>query len=158
MSLVIKQLNIPKTNIGIDTYIYKDVSLDFELGNSNNDSLLIKKKTGKDLKPLIDESAIINSLRNLFLTRKGQKILAPTYGLNFEDYLFTTVSAINANIIGEQILSEVSIFEPRVRLNQVNVIPDIDNNQYTIYLNLSIPILNNKIIPFAGILTSGSFN
>ena len=43
-------------------------------------------KNTQDLKIDYDEKAIYNSIRNIFNTKKGQKILNPTFGLDLEQY------------------------------------------------------------------------
>ena len=51
-----------------------------------------------------DLGAIKNSIRNIFTTKKGQKILNPDFGCSLEQYLFTPISEANAKVIGGEIL------------------------------------------------------
>lgn len=140
-------------------FIYKDVSLDFSFGKVTKETELYRAQGSKnDLNELLDVDCIKNSLRNLLTTRKGQKLLNPEYGSSFEDYLFTNISELHAQLIGESINKDIAVYEPRVQVLQLNVIPDIDNNQYNIIIHMALPSLNNKVVSLNGNLTNTNFN
>jgi len=122
-------------------FAFKDLHLDFEKSGEYNTTLQ-RKIEGNDIKVDFDESAIRNSLKNLFNTRPGQRFLFPLYGLDFYQYLFETVSQENGQLIGEKIVTAVENFEPRVRIQQCNVVAKPDDNEYEITLIVSIPIFN----------------
>lgn len=122
-------------------YYYTDLHLD--LTKSGNFSTALNKKIeGNDVQIDYDESAIKNSLRNLFNTKPGQRFLFPLYGLDLNQYLFEAVSEFNGQIIGEKIVTAIKNFEPRVTLRNCNVIAMPDDNQYDITIIVEIPILN----------------
>lgn len=122
-------------------YYYKDLHLD--LAKSGNFSTALNKKIdGNDIQIDYDESAIKNSLRNLFNTKPGQRFLFPLYGLDLNQYLFEAVSEFNGQIIGEKIVTAIKNFEPRVTLRNCNVVAMPDDNQYDITIIVEIPILN----------------
>jgi phage baseplate assembly protein W len=115
------------------TYQYADLQLDFS------------NPVERDIKADYDEAAIRNSIVNLFNTIPGQNLLNPEYGLNLVQFLFTPASDLNARLIGEKILKQIGIFEPRVTVKNVNVDVDIDNQTYTITLSILILPLNKSI-------------
>ena len=123
-------------------YYYKDLHLDFEK-SSNFSTSLHRKIEGNDVKVDFDESAIRNSLKNLFNTKPGQRFLFPLYGLDLNQYLFEAVTEFNGQIIGEKIVKSIENFEPRVTLRQCNVVAMPDDNQYDITIIVDIPILNS---------------
>ena len=85
---------------------YKDLFLDLaEQSNSGNS--LFNKKTSLDLKASVDEAAIVNSIRNIFTTTPGEKILDPTFGLNLSQWLFQPLDEFTAREIGETILNGI---------------------------------------------------
>lgn len=90
-----------------------------------------------DIQLSYDEEAIRNSLRNLFTTQKGQRILFPDYGMSFYDILFEPVSEIHALAIQLRLQEEIPKCEPRVSVVQCKVEPLPDENRYNVYLQLS---------------------
>jgi phage baseplate assembly protein W len=122
-------------------YYYKDLHLDFAKTYVYN-TTLNSRIEGNDVQADFDTSAIINSLKNLFNTKPGQRFLFPLYGLDLNQYLFESVSRENGQLIGEKIASSIETFEPRVTLRQCNVVAMPDENQYDITIVVSIPIFN----------------
>ena len=90
-------------------------------------------------------------------TKKGQKILAPTFGLDIEQYLFENISKENGQLIGTTIFEELSLYEPRIIVDNVDIIARPDQNEYKISISITIPSLNNKKGTANGLLTSTGF-
>ena len=88
----------------------------------------------------------------------GQKLLNPDYGLNISQFLFIPASETMARMIGNRILEGVEHYEPRVTVDNVNVIVDEDTAEYTIDLTLKIPKLSNTSVKFTGILKQPGFS
>lgn len=120
---------------------FKDFHLDFKK-EFNYDTVIQKKIDGNDLKVDYDKEAIINSLKNLFNTRPGQRFLFPLYGLDLSQYLFEAVTEENGQVIGESIVTAIERYEPRVTLRQCNVVAKPDDNEYEITVMISIPLFN----------------
>ena len=123
-------------------YYYKELHLDFAK-SGNYSTALQRKIEGSDIEVDYDESAIKNSLRNLFNTKPGQRFLFPLYGLDLNQYLFEAVSEFNGQLIGEKIVRSIELYEPRVKLRQCNVVAKPDDNEYDITIIIEIPILNS---------------
>ena len=122
--------------------LYKDLFLDLQEDQSPVTNNLYGKSTKTDLRIAYDEMAIVNSLRNIFNTTPGEKILNPAFGINLTQWLFEPISEFAAREIGEAILNGISMYEPRVVVNNVSVIADPENSQYIIKLSMTIPQLN----------------
>jgi len=121
--------------------VYTDLHLDFTVESSYNGALGYSIQ-GNDLKADYDENAIKNSLRNLFNTKPGQRFLFPLYGLDLNQFLFEAITPVNAQLIGEKIVSSIEKFETRVTVLNVNVVSDPENNKYDIDITVRIPIFN----------------
>jgi phage baseplate assembly protein W len=135
---------------------YRDIHFDLaEKTNSGNS--LYAKKTILDIKASEDEAAIVNSIRNIFTTTPGEKILEPTFGLNLSQWLFQPLDEFTAREIGETILTGIEKYEPRVKVNNVNVDVEYDQHQYTIKLVLTIPSLNIDSKSYDAILAQPGF-
>lgn len=139
-----------------NTHLFKDLALDLE-PESVTTGALYREETITDIKHSLDEGAIKNSLRNLFTTMPGQKLLNPDYGLSINQFLFQPLTEDTAEEIGNRILRGIETYEPRVTVKNINVNLDIEQSQYDIYLTLTIPALSNSTVKFTGILTQPGF-
>lgn len=129
-----KQVNSPDTKLNeeiIDVEsVYTDLHLDLDL--AKNIGLGLNNVISKDILVDTDLVAIKNSIRNIFTTKKGEKILAPEFGCSLEQYLFNPVSDVYGRLIGQEILEAFEKYEPRVEVKKIKVLADPDQNQYEI--------------------------
>jgi phage baseplate assembly protein W len=137
-SLKIDEISQKSLNKG---YLYKDVSFDLEPATFLNPQLN-KKESLKDIQAIYDLEAIKNSIANCFLTAPGQKILNPTFGIDLRRFLFEPADEFTAELIKDDITEKLPDIEPRIRVRNVEVIPDEDNNEFDITLQIDIPSLN----------------
>lgn len=132
-----KQVNSPTTSLDkeiIDTSsVYTDLHLDLQL--SKNIGSGINYVNSKDILVDYDIAAIKNSIKNIFTTKKGEKILAPEFGCSLEQYLFEPISELYGRLIGEDILNSIAKYEPRIEVTAVNVLTLPDDNRYDIEIN-----------------------
>jgi len=155
------RLDILKDRKNTDAYrkfSYADLKLDLDLNSHVPSTPIGIGKNPVDLKISYDENAIFNSIRNIFNTKKGQKILNPTFGLDLEMFLFDNISKENGDMIGRTIYEELPMYEPRITVESVNVIARPDHNEYKISITIIIPSLDNRVSTSTGILTEESFN
>jgi len=155
------KLDILKDNKNSDAYrrfSYADLKLDLELSSHIPSTPVGVPKNASDLKISYDENAIFNSIRNVFNTKKGQKILNPNFGLDLDRFLFESITRDNAEMIGRTIQEELPVYEPRINIHNVTVIAKPDNNEYQIDITIIIPSLDNKSATSTGILTDEGFN
>ena len=136
---------------------YKDVFFDLE-EKSNSGRSFYNKDTKVDIKSSDDEAAIVNSIRNIFSTSPGERILEPTFGLNLKQWLFEPLDEFTAQEIGETIVSGIKRFEPRVEIKNVNVNINYEQHEYTIQLVMSVPALNINDKTYDAILAQPGFN
>jgi len=137
-------------------YTYKDVALDLRTGFNKSDELF-KANVEKDLVAIYDSDAIRNSLSNLFNTNNGERVLTPSYGLNLKKYLFLPVTTQNALLLGSDIKSGITTWEPRVTVQQISVVTDEENNTYEVSLTVSLNNLQNTTLTLPGVLSNSGF-
>ena len=106
---------------------FKDLSMSFKVNPLND-----------DLIPLKNEAAIARSLRNIVFTSPGEKFFNPDFGSNISKVLFENIDEISAIQIKEEIELSIKNFEPRVRLTEVEINPNYDNNQFDVTINYKI--------------------
>lgn len=150
-AIVLDALSVP-----LSSSTYKDLLLDLKIDYTKNTQLL-KRREIKDIQISEDIGAIKNSLFNLFTTMPGQKLLNPLYGLNLTQYLFVPVSEAQGQIIGEAIFKGIQKYEPRIRLEKLNIQIDPDNNQYEIFMLISVPTLNITGVGLKGVLSESGY-
>ena len=137
---------------------YRDLYLDLVESDQPYNDAMYGKSTQIDLKTSIDEGAIMNSLRNIFTTNPGEKILDPTFGLSLTRWLFEPLDEFIAQEIGEAILEGIEKFEPRVSVRNITVNMNAEQNQYDLKLVLTIPSLNIIEKSYEAILNQPGFN
>ena len=158
MALKLDILKDVKNKDSYRNYSYADLHLDLSLDSFLSNNNVGANKNPQDLKIDYDEQAIYNSINNIFNTKKGQKILNPTFGLDLEQNLLDKITTENGQIIGTTIYEELSLYEPRIIVNDVSVVAKPDQNEYKISISITIPSLNNKKNTATGILTTQGFN
>ena len=106
---------------------FKDLSMSFKANPLNDDLITLK-----------NEAAIARSLRNIIFTSPGEKFFNPDFGSNISKVLFENIDEISAIQIKEEIELSIKNFEPRVRLQEVEINPDYDNNQFDVTITYRI--------------------
>lgn len=119
---------------------YADLDLDF-----------YANPTTKDVAILSGENAIKRSVRNLVMTNHFERPFQSHIGSNIRRALFDNVSAISALILKDAIRDVITNFERRVKVLEVNVDGDPDNNGYNVtvkyvILNRQLPIIQSLFL------------
>lgn len=135
---------------------FTDLKLDLQIGETFNDELN-KKDQITDIKTSNNLDAIRNAFISLITTSPGEKILNPTFGINFGDLLFLPVSEARALVIGENIVANVTKFEPRISIVGLEVIADEENQEYIINFEFTVPRFLNESLRISGALNKSGF-
>ena len=111
--------------------IYKDLNLDFQQNSAT-----------KDIQKLMDIEAVKRSVRNLINTNHYEKPFHPEVGSNLRAMLFENITPQMTHFIGKNIELLVKNYEPRCKLVQVNNMPDLDRNGYSV--SISFYVVNHS--------------
>ena len=106
---------------------FKDISMSFEVNPINADIIGVKNDT-----------AIARSIRNLVLTTPGERFFNEDLGSGVSEVLFDTLDDISGAVIRDEIEQTIIRFEPRVKLTDVKVKPDYDNNEFDVTVTYTI--------------------
>ena len=106
---------------------FKDISMSFEVNPINADIIGVKNDT-----------AIARSIRNLVLTTPGERFFNEDLGSGVSEVLFDTLDDISGAVIRDEIEQTIIRFEPRVKLTDVKVKPDYDNNEFNVTITYDI--------------------
>ena len=137
-------------------YLYKDILFDLNpVYTSSGES---QKPTDQvDLEPQYDKNAVFTSLANIFTTSPGEKLLNPTFGIDLRSFLFDPVTETRAFLIGNRIYDQLTVQEPRVTVEGIEVTAFTDQQEYQIDIKLSIPTLTLFGISLVGVLNIDGF-
>jgi len=124
--------SVPSQRVDKELPVYTDLHLDLKI--QENIGIGNFPVVSNDLYVNNDIEAIKNSLRNIFNTRKGQKILNPEFGSSLEQFLFEPINAFYAKAIADTISDNITQFEPRVEVLKIQITPQPDENQYYVIL------------------------
>lgn len=112
---------------------FKDLSITFDKHPITNDLMVVK-----------DFVAIKKSVQNLLTTFPGERFFNPNIGSKITRLLFEPIDYITATTVREEIQYTIQAFEPRVRLNSVDVVPNFEEDGYDVTIDYSIVGLEEK--------------
>lgn len=87
-----------------------------------------------------DVDAIIQSVRNLVSTRKGERPFRPDYGINIVDYLFELMDESASLQLLSDVFDAVQFYEPRVKIDRQRSEVKADPDTYTFEVSLFFEI------------------
>jgi phage baseplate assembly protein W len=106
---------------------FKDISMSFEVNPINNDIISVKNRT-----------AIGRSIRNLVLTTPGERFFNEDLGSRVSEILFDVLDEISASSIRDEIEETIIKYEPRVKLDNVEVKPNYDSHEFDVTITYDI--------------------
>ena len=83
---------------------------------------------------------IKSNLINLILTNKGERVFNPEFGADLKRILFEGITESTISTARRQITDSISIFVPDAIVNEVEIIPNEDNNSLAITIKYSLRI------------------
>lgn len=107
--------------------LFSDFRTDFAK-HPLNDDVLVKT----------DEAAVKESIRNLLLTNKGERLFRPNLGSNLRYMLFDSNTPVVLKLIQEQVRDTLETYEPRINIDDINIISNLDDNVVQIVIMFSI--------------------
>jgi len=106
---------------------FKDLSITFKPHPVTGD-LIVKK----------DDAAVKQAVVNLLLTNKGERPFQPDLGSNLRNLLFEPVDAATAGQIARNISATIDRYEPRIRILDLDVSSNYDDNGFDVFMNFEI--------------------
>jgi phage baseplate assembly protein W len=105
------------------------------------------------------EDDVQESIRLILLTRKGERVMKPEFGCGIHDFIFSQMETTRIGMLEKEILTALTLWEPRIRNIQVSVVPDDqETDKYLIRIHYVMVATNQAfhvMYPFyvhAGIL------
>lgn len=106
---------------------FKDLSITFDSHPQTKDLLLVK-----------NENAIKTAIKNLIVTKKGERFFNFEFGTSISGLLFDLLDFGIAGQLQTEINLAISKYEPRVGVTDITVLPNFDNNGYDVEIEFEI--------------------
>ena len=106
---------------------FKDISATFQINPLNRDLIQLK-----------NANAIARSIRNLIMTVPGERPFNPVLGSQVTGLLFESLDKLTASTIKSEIINTIENFDPRVKLNEVIVKANAEDNQFDVQIQYYI--------------------
>jgi phage baseplate assembly protein W len=113
---------------------YKDLDLNFLI-----------HPVRKDINKHKDEMAVINSIKNLMMTNHYERPFQPDLGSNVRRLLFENLDKITAISMEREIRQVVENYEPRAQIKTLDILPDIDNNGFSVRMEFYIMNMTDPV-------------
>jgi phage baseplate assembly protein W len=109
------------------TKLYSDLDFSFTKTPGRNDIALS-----------YDDMAVVRAVRYLLLTKHYERPFQPNLGSNVQRMLFEPATPLTVSSLKTEIETVIKNHEPRVRLVQIIVEEDVDNNRYSVSIEFYI--------------------
>tara|TARA_R110001592_G_scaffold67093_1_gene205947 strand:+ start:44 stop:583 length:540 start_codon:yes stop_codon:yes gene_type:complete len=97
------------------------------------------------------EEQSLSNLKNLILTRKGERYFLPDFGTNIQAALFENSTLDLELQLQETVTADIEKWLPYIKINELKIVRNIDNQQIAIRLSFSVTEngANQEIVIFA---------
>lgn len=85
-----------------------------------------------------DDRLIKNDILQLLLTIPGERVMRPDFGVNLRNFVFEQLTQVDLFSLQDEITEAITVQEPRVSVNSVELTRDDDNNQLSIRIIVTI--------------------
>jgi phage baseplate assembly protein W len=106
--------------------------------NSDFRKDLLTSPVSKDVVLLKDEEAVKESIKNLILTDRGERLMQPYMGGNIRAMLFENLTPGTLKLIEDRVTSTIQTYEPRAQLINVAVSSKPDDGE--VYVGITFYI------------------
>ena len=106
---------------------FKDLNVTFKPHPINGDLVIVK-----------DEASIKQSIVNLLLTNRGERLFEPNIGSDIVKLLFEPLDYGVATLVKSAIISTLDEYEPRINIVSLLVTPNFDYNGFDVELEFEI--------------------
>lgn len=89
----------------------------------------------KDMSVSVNEQSIKDSVLNLLLTNRGERLYQPSVGSGIPGLLFENVDMFTAHQIKRNIQITLANEEPRVKIKTIEVIANPDYNEFIVTID-----------------------
>jgi phage baseplate assembly protein W len=96
----------------------------------------------EDLTRLVNEDAVLRSIKNIVQTDHYERPFRPMFGANIKKYLFEQLNPITLQLIKSQIVSALANYEPRANIIDV-VVSSSSSDNNSVEITITFSTINN---------------
>jgi len=89
-----------------------------------------------------DADSVKQAIIDIILTRVGEREFVPLYGSRVYDILFEKINELTALQLKDEIIVALENWEPRIKVNKINVTPYLEENYYDVEIIYEMLRLN----------------
>ena len=134
MGSLILDLSLGTKN-DIKNYLFKDLTCDLAVTPNN-----------RDIAVSIDWNAVSNGIFNIFLFAPGERIILPEFGNSLYKYVYEPESSGMLDRMKVDVQEMLERWEPRIKIQAVNIVANPDQNQINIEVLYTVPALGDGTI------------
>lgn len=120
-----------KTPVTAKNILYSDFRQDF-----------MRNPLTNDIAKITNEESVKQSIRNLILTNRGERVMRPNLGGGIFELLFETLTPVSLKLIQERIKETIRQYEPRA--NVIDVLVNGALSSETVDITISFYIVNSE--------------
>jgi phage baseplate assembly protein W len=106
---------------------FKDLSVTFKKHPVTDDLIAVK-----------DNAAIVQSISNLLLTRRGERPFQSDLGSDLAKTLFEPLDYASSGIVRSEVVRVLKRYEPRITIDSISCVPQYMDNGYQVELSYTI--------------------
>jgi uncharacterized protein len=94
---------------------------------------------------------ILQAVRIILETGRGERVMRPDFGAGLEDFLFEPLNTTTCALVRHRVEESLVTFEPRIRVEKVEVSPADSRNRLDILIEYRVRATNtfyNFVYPF----------
>ena len=110
---------------------------------SDFDFNMKRDQTG-DVSVKADEESINQSIKNILLTNKGEQFFDMNFGSSINQLLFEKMNPVTEIILKNEIRFALENYEPRIVINNIDIVSDYDALTYNVDIDYVIVKLNTN--------------
>lgn len=103
---------------------------------------LLLNPVSSDVSRKINEEAVKESIKNLILTDRGERLFQPEVGCDIRAMLFENFTQETVDTIRNMVFETIQTYEPRCDLLGVDVTGRIDSNEIRVIITFAL--INNE--------------
>lgn len=90
------------------------------------------------IKKAINVDAVKTSIDNILRTRRGERVMLPSFGAGLTDMLFEGIDEDAFDDLGDEIREAIEMWDDRVLINSINFFAVPDRNEVTLKISFGI--------------------
>ena len=107
---------------------------------------LLGSDSGGNISVVTEQTAVKQSIENILLTSKGERLLLRSFGSELEKYLFKGMTNTTKTMLISTLNKELLAYDTRAQVKNVEIVQDEGNSTMEIYMEVLVPKDNSSFV------------